>query len=264
MKTNLRILSFGSLAAFALLASALPSGAQVLISNWTSVQGNTSNLTTANPIFGTGTANSVTGSEIYANIGSHTLAIGDSLTFSGSVAMTGNQTSSNNQFRIGLMYSNGSVNDTGMLGYWFGNSDASTVGTLRERNSPATAVDMMSTADTTAPSFAGAGAVNFISIGTYAFSLSYQRVSSTSLAITWSLSNGGTYAFSKTFTDTTVVSGFTFDTVALFAGTVNATKYSYADVQYTSVPEPRVWGMLGFAGFAFVVMGRKKLSKANA
>lgn len=264
MTPILRTLLAGSLSAFALLASTLHGDAQVLITNWTSVQGNTSNLNTANPIFGTGTANSVTGSEVYANIGSHSLAIGDTLTFSGSVTMTGNQSSANNQFRIGLMYSNGSVNDTGMLGYWFGNSEASTVGTLRERNSPATAVDMMSTADTSAPSFATAGAVNFISIGTYAFSLSYQRASATSLAITWTLSNGGTYVLSKTFTDTTVVSGFTFDTVALFAGTVNATKYSYADVSYTVVPEPQTWGMLGFAGFAFVVIGRKKLSKAKA
>jgi len=263
MKNSSTFLSIGQALAISFLASAIASQAQTLVTNWTTVQGTyVTGTNTANPVFGNGSGNSAAGSEIYANVGAHVLDVGGYITFSGSFTMTGGSSSANNQFRIGMMYSNGSSNDLGMLGYWFGNSDASNVGYLAERNSPATANDMMSTTGASVPSYATAGAVAFTSTGVYTYSLSYQRASASSLLITWSLSNGGTYVLSKSFTDTSVVSGYNFDTVALFAGTLNASRVSFSDVVVTSsVPEPQVWCLLGFAGFA-VILGCKKFRRA--
>lgn len=260
MNPTLRVQSSNRLALCFIVVSsfvfALQSQGQTLITNWTVLSGTVSGATSANPVFGNGST--VANTEIYTNVGGYSLAVGDAITFSGTFTMTGNSTSAADQLRIGMLYSNGSSNNIGLLGYWFGNADATTIGTLREKTSPASAVDILSTSGTSAPGFASTG-VAFTSTGSYTFSISYLRTASNALSISWLLSNGGTYVLTKSISDTTVVSGFTFDTVGILTGGgVNATQISFSNLAITYVPEPSTWALVGIAGLPFLVLAVRK------
>lgn len=96
------------------------------VSSWTKSAGSTAitGLDTANPVFGNGTANSANGYQIYATLPeTYTLsAVGDTLTFSGSVALTIAGDSGADQFRFGLFNTHSSSTTNGWLGYFATNS----------------------------------------------------------------------------------------------------------------------------------------------
>lgn len=153
----------------------------------------------------------------------HTLAVGDRITFTGTVNLSGiaggaSGATSGNQFRIGLFNTNSSPDNNGWLGYILSTGSGTTQGSLRERDNPNTALYTSTTGATTIASLTAPNANTFN--GLYNFSFSLNRIS-TGMEITSSFvrqSNSLDYAPRSTaFLDTTI-STFTFDRIGFTAG----------------------------------------------
>ncbi|AHF92349.1 glycosyltransferase family 1 [Opitutaceae bacterium TAV5] len=225
------------------------------VSSWTKTTGGSAitGLDTASPVFGDGTASSGNGYQIYAALPeTWTLAaVGDSLSFSGSVSFTIDGNAGSDQFRFGLFDTHGSNNNTGWLGYFATNSGTggNPNGRLWERKDGNTTA-YFNNADVSASelqAFAGNPATTF-GTGTYAFSLSLERTD-TGLRVTWSITGTGstTYSIGGTYNDATPLT-WSFDRVGLMSGGgLNAAQASFSDINATfasAVPEPSTWAML--------------------
>jgi hypothetical protein len=217
-------------------------------------------LNTNTPVLGN------TAQAIYAvSSSAYTLAVGDSLKFSGDVTFVGvSAANTADQFRFGIYDSNGQSTSFGWLGYMASNSGTSggpTYSRLWERDNPNTAnFHQNGTGQATMDAFANASPSNTaFASGSYTFSLSYTRTAS-GLSITWNLIGTDlNYSVSSTFLDNTAQT-FTFDRVGLAVlglGT-SQTNFSNLDLTYTpvAVPEPAIASLL-FAGLLVFALRRR-------
>lgn len=207
------------------------------ISSWTQVSGTVSGLNTSSPSFGSG-ANSFRGATPVYTLGS----VGDSLVFSGSVALAfaGNGTDSN--FRWGVFNANGNTGDTGWSGYLTANKLTGSVpfyekdaGTGGWNSTSANGYSQVTSGIT-------GGLSNFaLSSGTYNFSFLLERMD-TGVLVSWSLvGTTNSYSLSGSWLDTSPVS-YSYDRVVIQAtsslGQTSAA-FSNMDVTFTAaVPEP--------------------------
>jgi hypothetical protein len=258
-----------TLGALGLLAT---SAQAALVTSWSHYTGSTSsNLGTASPIIGNGTAGSTDNQTLYAVIGTnYTLADGDSLKFSGSVNFEGLATPQADQFRFGVYDVNGQAGATGWLGYFASNTGTSvgpTNSRLWERNDPNTGSFGSGTGATqlatTNATVNGVTNNTGFASGTYNLSLTYTRVGN-DLKVDWSItgtiaSSGLPYVANGTFTDTTPET-YVFNRVGLFFGAeVNGERASFSnlDLTYTAVPEPAGITLL-LGGLALVAIRRRR------
>ncbi|WP_043589167.1 PEP-CTERM sorting domain-containing protein [Geminisphaera colitermitum] len=245
------------------------------VSSWTKSAGSTAitGLDTANPVFGNGTANSANGYQIYATLPeTYTLsAVGDTLTFSGSVALTIAGDSGADQFRFGLFNTHSSSTTNGWLGYFATNSGtgANPNGRLWERTATNTTAYFNNGAGMAdeRQAFAGTPAGKFGS-GNYTFSFALERIE-TGLSVTWSITGTGstTYSIGGTYKDATPLT-WSFDRVGLMSGGgLNASLASFSGINATytpatPVPEPATWASLAALltlGIAFIA--RRQFSR---
>ncbi len=240
MKSVISLRSFtlgSSLVAFLVATSSQAA----LVTGWTELIGRTpvSNMGTASPTLGNGTASSADAMQISASFGEITLAnAGDKITLSGSATFTG-IASASNQFRLGLLDVNGSVDANGWLGYFSTNGNDTTLGRLYERNNPNTGNYISTTSSTQIASAASPGGF-FFSDGTYNFSLTLERTAAGGLQIDSSLlrtSDSSQFALSS-FLDT-VPQSYDFNRVGFLIGdTLDADQVQFSNIAV--VPEPSV------------------------
>ncbi len=192
---------------------------------------------------------------------------GDTITLSGQMTLAGNVNNSNLQLRYGLLYDNGSANDTGWLGYVVGFPNASAQNVLYMRNNPNTGIFASGTGATQAggagSSFGGSG----LAADTFNYSLSISLVNSTTTAISWDVTGTSTsYSFSGSYDDTSVstMGGLTFDQVGFLGGgstwssasTSDVLSFSDQTVTLTPVPEPGTCSLVAGALSSLILLRR--------
>lgn len=203
---------------------------------------------------------------IYATTAqSYTLAAtGDSIVLSGRVTLTGIDSNSTDQIRIGLFNSNGSGTSTGWLGY-FGSNDvlASGSGNFYERSNPNTGLYTSGT---------GAASIGTNNSATVNLPLSTSIEYSFTLSLTRTIGNGIDYSLdiseaanaankllAITGTDTTPQT-FTYDRAGfLIGGNLDADLAAFrnVDVTFTPVPESSV-ALLGGLGVLGLLRRRRQ------
>ena len=148
-----------------------------LVVGWTERTNATpvSNMGTASPTLGNGSAESADGMSIHASFPTiHLANVGDKVTLGGMATLSGISVSAN-QFRWGLYDLNGSSSDTGWLGY-FATNGHNTIGSpLVERLNPNTGWYMQTGAGNSSTIATAAAPGVAFSDGTYSFSLSLER-----------------------------------------------------------------------------------------
>jgi hypothetical protein len=271
----LRALFIGTVAALGFLAQ---SSVAAPVTTWTKTSGGTviSDLNTASPVFGDGSAGSGNGYQLNAALPSvYTLGVvGDSITFSGSVSFNLSAGAGSDQFRFGLFDTNGSGNTNGWLGYFATNSGSggNPNGRLWERKASTTTAyfnnDINLSADER-QAFAGVPAstssVSTFLTGTYNFSMAATRTEA-GLSVAWSIvgTGGMNYAISGTYADATA-NTFSFDRVGVMTGGgLNANQVSFSGLDATfvaAVPEPATASAFAAAA-AFAFVGLRRRSRA--
>jgi hypothetical protein len=225
-------------------------------------------------IWGDNTANNADDSAVHATIDgdtgtagnqSVTIALGQTLTLTGTVnlvGLTNGTTTGNvngNQFRVGLFDSNGQSGNTGWLGYMLSTGSGSTAGSLKERANPNigfyTSGFGSSDLDIGTPTAPGANTFD----GLYDFSFSLHRIS-TGMEITSSFVRQSTnvdYAPRSTaFLDTTI-STSTFDRIGFLSGNaLDADQITLSNISLTLIPEPST-ALLGSLGMLLLLRRRR-------
>jgi MYXO-CTERM domain-containing protein len=249
-------------------------------SSWTNGLGTPalSGQTSTGIVWGNNTSNNTDNAALHATIDgdtgtagnqSVTIAIGETLSFSGSLNLQTSitNTSGTIQLRAGLYNTNGSVTTTGWLGYMLGNGTSSGAGQILERSNPNTGAYFSGTGATTLvnlPSTNGGVtlASRDLTAGLYSFSLSLTRVAG-GMEVTSSLvrqSDGINFAnLSTPFLDTTPQT-FTFDRIGFLAGGgLDADQVTLSNLSLTVVPEPSS-ALLGVAGVALLLRRRRAIA----
>jgi len=200
-----------------------------------------SGLNTANPIIGDGSPESADAAAFHGDFPAFVLArSGDSVTFTGTVGLTGISASSQN-FRFGLFDHGTSTDFNGWLGYFTSNSSGSTAGQLRERQAGNTALHVGNTGSVSITTTVDPQN-DPIADGTYTMMLKLTRVGG-GYDISASLAGGPGGNFSNVWTVNgrapPVGDGFRFDRVAILLGSgLNADRAAFAnmDVSFASSP----------------------------
>ena len=231
------------------LVTVSPVSAAPVTGPWLVAQGGgpVTNETTASPTVGDGTASSADTDAIYSSLSAVTLAnVGDKLTLTGSATLTGLVPNGIRQFRWGLYDVNGSADVNGWLGYFATQGSGTTKGELYERKDPNTTQFFAGGTGNVSVNFTqgtapGTG-VNFVD-GTYAFSLSIQRVPA-GLHVRSSItrSSDGQDFGTVSLLDTTPLT-YTFDRAGfLIGGALDADQvlFSNIDASFSTVNRVRV------------------------
>lgn len=224
---------------------------------------------TDSPVFGDGTtSNSAQAAWIAGGFGtagspeSATLDVGDTLTVSGGLTLTGG-TNNNNQFRFGVFNDGGQLaSDSGLnwtAGWLHSIGTVTTSDLYRARTNGAfisTAGDAadLNSVVTRSGTFDGDSAAPF------SFSVSITRDSATTVDVV-SLITGGDGSYSEQYVeDDITTANFTYTAAGLlFGGSSGVEQASFSGVQYevTSVPEPSS-ALLGLAGLLLGFARRRR------
>jgi hypothetical protein len=210
------------------------------VTGWIERTGDTpvSGLNTASPILGNGSVDSADNMSIYASIPTVTLAsVGDKVTFSGSVSLSG-IVGGHNQFRWGLYDRNGSSGDSGWLGYIGNAGHSSTGASLFERANPNTVWYMLSTggANQTIATAPAPGAA--LTDGTYGFSLILERTAGGMRISQSMLRIFDSQQFGLISMEDSTPQTMSFNRVAFLMGdalNVDQAQFSHIDVTYVPV-----------------------------
>ncbi|MDX1679679.1 MAG: PEP-CTERM sorting domain-containing protein [Akkermansiaceae bacterium] len=253
---------------FLIATSGLPAASVV---NWTVREnafagGSTpaSDLNTASPVVGDGTSNSADGSSIFGTYSAYTLSsVGDTLTLSGSVTLSGTVASPvAGQFRWALYDVNGSSDDTGWLGYFASSGSDIGQGKINERDPASTgsAWYMASGGGNDIANIAAPGTGNYANDGTYSFILTLERTAG-GLQIDSSLiRDSDSVQFGSGSVEDTSVQTFTFNRAGfLMGGALDADRASFSniDVTYTPIPEPSA-SILSLLGACALLLHRRR------
>lgn len=236
------------------------------ISNWKELNAGSTNsgMNTDSPTIGDGTADDASDAWVAGRFGtvatpaSVTLAVGETLTVSGSVIMTGG-TNAESNFRFGVFDESGQFASGGTTwanGGWLVRPDD---GFYRARtNNAFVSTNPNAVLLSTTISDTGGG---FIADSTaaYDWSLSVTRATATTADLFGSLT-GGDNAMNETYSvngvDATASganSTFTFNAVGLlFGGSMQTDQAEFSNVQNTVVPEPSAALLMSLAGLALL------------
>lgn len=237
------------------------------ISNWKELNAGSTNsgMNTNSPTIGDGTADDASDAWVAGRFGtvatpaSVTLAVGETLTVSGSVVMTGGTNAANN-FRVGVFDESGQFASGGTTwanGGWIFRAGDNGLYQARTNNvfvsTNPNAVDIPDTVSNTGGGFTAD------STAAYNWSLSVTRATATTADPFGSLT-GGDNSFSETYSingvDATASganSTFSFNAVGLlFGGTMQTDQAELSNVQYTVVPESSAALLIGLGGLALL------------
>ena len=251
------------LSCLTVLLSSAPAHAASVI-NWTERTGATpvSNMSTASPTVGNGSAESADGRSIYASFPTISLStVGDKVTLSGSATLTTtvgvtSTTFFATQLRWGLYQENGTPADTlGWLGY-IGSQGHNAIGAnLLERNSGNTDWYMTGGGSTivttaTAPETAFTDA-------TYSFMLSLERTAGGIQINSSIIRSSDSQQFGLISSLDTSPLTYDFNRVGLLiGGELNADQVQFSNIDVTLVPEPRA-ALLGGLGTLLLLRRRR-------
>ena len=275
MKTSLK--TFGVVAAAALLAATIQTARATAVTGWGTETGfqNGSAVTSDNGLgnFVMGGANITGNDPPRALFSTLSLAVGNTLTFSGSITFTAGSIG-NQQFRFGVFNSNGANTGTLSSGLWSGATPTGWLGymvepgtgsgnntILVERNNPNTGNWFSGTGATTDQSIPSTAAANF---GTYNFDLTLTLASASEMDISYffNQTSGGSFATSGSYADLTpTVTSFNavgFLMNANVGGGTTPFTFNNVDVTLTSVPEPAIFSMVGMGLGALCLMFRRR------
>lgn len=222
---------------------------------------------TDSPVFGDGSLNSAQAAWIGGQFGttgspeSVTLAVGDTLTVTGGLTLTGG-TNNSNQFRFGVFNDGGQFaadsgsNWTGGWLHSIGTTAASDLFQGRTNgafiSTAANAVDLDSVVTRT-------GTFDGDSVTPFSFSMTITRDSATTVDVV-SLITGGDGGYSEQYVEDDITTGnFTYSAAGLlFGGSSGVEQASFSGVQYevASVPEPSS-ALLGLAGLLIGFVRRR-------
>lgn len=226
-----------------------------LVTGW-SVSSGTAPLSdagTASPILGDGTSDSADASSLYANFSTLSLAnVGDKITLSGSVTMTGITTTASGQFRFSLFEGDQSNVDGG---YLLRNGVDATSALLNSRNSG----NFYSTSGIGAAGTGTAPGVGLTNNGTYSFSMTLELLAGNQISVITSLSDGTNDFGNASLTDA-APNVLSFSGVGfLSGGSLNADQLSFdnIDVSLTSIPEPSSTAFIGLAALGLILRRRR-------
>lgn len=223
------------------------------IANWKEFNAGSTNsgMNTDSPTIGDGSANNADNAWIGGRFGtvaspeSVTLAVGETLTVSGSVVLTGGSTASSN-LRFGVFDESGQFDSGGVTwanGGWIFRDDATGWYQARTDNvfvsTNPNSVDIADTISDTGGGFDGD------STAPYEWTMTITRATATTADLFASLT-GGDNGVNRTYTingvDATAPnanSAFTFNAVGvLFGGTLDLDQGELSNVQYNVIPEP--------------------------
>ena len=242
------------------------------VANWKEFNTNAavvpiSGANTDSPVFGDGTTNSAQGAWIGGQFGttgspgSVTLAVGDTLTVSGGLTLTGG-TNNSGQFRFGVFNDGGQFaanNGSNWTGGWLhviGTGGASDLFQGRTNgafiSTGPNALDLNSVVTRS-------GAFDGSSVTPFAFSMSITRDSATTVDVV-SLITGGDGGYSEQYVEDDITTGnFTYTAAGLlFGGSSGVEQANFSGVQYevTTVPEPTT-ALLGLVGLLFGFVRRR-------
>ena len=221
---------------------------------------------TDSPTFGDGTLNSAQQAWIAGQFGtttspeSVTLAVGEALTISGDLILTGG-TNNSNQFRFGVFDDGGqfAVDDgNNWTGGWLhsiGTTASSDLFRARTNgafiSTGANALDLNSTKVRT-------GAFDGDSTAPFTFSVTVTRDSATTVDLL-SIVTGGDGNLSEQYVvDDLATSVFTYSAVGLlFGGSSGVEQAQFSRVQYNVIPEPGT-ASLGLLGLAWLARARRR------
>ncbi len=242
------------------------------IANWKelNVGSTNSGMNTNSPTIGDGSADSASNAWVAGRFGtvatpvSVTLAVGETLTISGSVVLTGGSNAANN-FRVGVFDESGQFASGGTTwanGGWIFRAGDNGLYQARTDNvfvsTNANAVDISDTVSNTGGAFTGD------STAAYDWSLSVTRATSTTADLFGSLT-GGDNSFNETYSingvDATASganSTFTFNAVGLlFGSTLGLDQGELSNVQYNVIPEPSSMALLGLGALGLLARRRR-------
>lgn len=227
----------------------------------------TSGLNTASPVIGDGTDASAE-SVLAGRFPTVSLGIGHSITFAGSVVLTGGAAHDGGQYRFGIFNDGGQfdVNDqSNWTGGWMHvvtgrNSGGSPVnGDLYQArtdggylSAAGNAVDLNATRATS-------GIFEGDSTNPFTWSMMITRDSATTVDIFSSIS-GGDSAFTETLTENDLTTS-NFDFTAggwLIGGLSQSDQASFSNVSITAVPEPSSALLLGLGGLGLAAVRRRR------
>lgn len=249
------------------LFPALPAHSAV-IANWKMLNGTATNsgMNTDSPTIGNGTSNNADNVWLAARLGtvatpaSVTLAVGESLTVSGSVVLTGGDDLRREGFRVGVFdavteFENGTT--TFANGGWLmvpssnGIFKARTDGAFISNLGNAESLGGTASPNTAAATFDGSSTTPF----TWSFSITRATATTVDLAGAFSGGDGNySYAMNNPGVPTTL---FTYNVIGiLFSNDLNLDQGTFSNVQYSVIPEPSA-ALLGGLGMLVLLRRRR-------
>ena len=221
---------------------------------------------TDSPTFGDGTANSAQAAWIAGRFGttssseSATLAVGQTLTVSGGLVLTGG-TNNSNQFRFGVFDDGGqfAANDgSNWTGGWLHSIGTTTGSDLWQARTNGPFISTAVNAVDLNASITRTGAFDGDSTAPFSFSVAITRDSASTIDVV-SLITGGDGNLSEQYVENDInTSLFTYSALGLlFGGSSSVERAEFSNVQYvvTPVPEPSV-GLLG--ALALIAVGFRR------
>jgi len=262
------------LSLFLLLSPALASVAgAATIANWKELNPNPAvvpitGADTDSPVFGDGTPNSAQAAWIAGQFGttasaeSVTLSVGQTLTVSGGLLLTGG-TNNDNQFRFGVFNDGGQFaagDGSNWAGGWLHSIGAAASSDLWQARTNGAFISTAVNAVDLGAVKTRTGSFDGDSVTPFTFSLAITRDSATTVDVISVITGGDGNLSEQYVKDDIATEIFTYNAVGLlFGGSSGVEQATFSGVEYVlnPVPEPSV-ALLGLAGLALVFSRRSR------
>jgi len=256
-----------ALAAVAMAAACTSTADAGTIANWKELNPNvapfTSGLDTNGPTFGDGTNADAQSAWIAGRFGttaspeSVTLAVGEILTVSGNLVLTGG-TIPDNGYRFGI-YNDGGKFAAGSGNNWTGGWNHQTSTDLFQGRTDGAFVSTMGNAVDLNAVKTSTGSLDKDSTLPLTWTMSITRDSATTVDIVSTFTGGGGSLNQEYTVADQTTSLFTYTAAGLlFGGNTSVDRGVFSNVQYSVIPEPATMSLLALGGLGAVARRRRK------
>jgi hypothetical protein len=247
-------------------AFAVPAHAAT-IANWkvlqTSATGpaTTSGLNTDSPVFGDGTDLDMDGVGVAGRFGSVaspasvTLAIGETLTVSTTITLTGGITGAANHYRFAVQNDGGQF-AANSVNTWSGGWTYAVKGSIYQANTNGNFLSTNTNASSLSSTTTTSGTLNGNTATPYTWTMTITRDSATTVDLFTSLIGGGGY--SETMTSNNVTTSlFTYTAMGILTtGNTDLDQLTVSNAQFSVIPEPSA-ALLGGLGLLALLRRRR-------